>query len=142
VHGLATHLLLGCALSQGGAEDPPDFSFVTAPGSSPQDSVSLANSFISVNVDPHFRQPYLNEWDFDIQSQLVPRVALEVRYLGTAAAEMSHFPFFGNQTIPGPGANQPRRLYPDFGLTAASSSGANANYNSLQVQLTKKLVTP
>jgi len=52
---------------------------------------------------------------------------------------MSHFHFFGNQAVPGPGDIQPRRLYPDFGFTAQISSGANANYNGLQVQLTKKM---
>jgi hypothetical protein len=104
---------------------------------------TLANSFVSVNVDPNFRQPYIDEWDFEIESQLQSNMALSVRYLGTAAFEMSHFHFFGNQAVPGPGSDsasiQARRPFPDYGFTATSSSGANANYNSLQVQLTKKM---
>ncbi len=100
---------------------------------------SLADSFISINVDPHFRQPYIHEWDFDVESQLAQNMGLEVRYLGTSAVEMSHFHFFGNQAVPGPGDIQARRLYPDFGFTAEMGSGANANYNGLQVQLTKKM---
>ncbi len=100
---------------------------------------ALKDSFISINVDPHFRQPYIHEWNFDIESQLASNMALEVRYLGSSAIEMSHFHFFGNQAVPGPGDIQPRRLYPDFGFTAEAGSGANANYNSLQLQLTRKM---
>ena len=100
---------------------------------------TLANSYMSMNVDPHFRQPYLYEWDFEVDSQLTPNMALSVRYLGTDAFQMSHFHDFGNQAVPGPGDIQARRIYPDFGYTALSSSGASANYNSLQAQLTKKM---
>ena len=101
---------------------------------------TLANSYMSMNVDPNFRQPYIEEWDFEIDSQLTQNMALSVRYLGTDAFQMSHFHDFGNQAIPGPGDDiQARRIYPDFGYTALSTSGASANYNSLQVQLTKKM---
>ncbi len=99
----------------------------------------LSESFLSINADPHFRQSYIHEWDFDIESQLTPSMGLDVRYLGTSAIELTHFHFFGNQAVPGPGDIQPRRLYPDFGFTAEGGPGANANYNSLQVQLTKRV---
>src|SRR5260370_26985023 len=66
-------------------------------------------------------------------------MAVEVRYVGTSAIELGHFHFFGNQAVPGSGDIQSRRLYPDFGFTAQMSSGANANYNGLQVQLTRRM---
>jgi len=66
-------------------------------------------------------------------------LALDTRYLGTAGIELTHFHFFGNQPIPGPGDPQARRLYPDFGETALGGPGANSNYNSLQIQLTKRM---
>jgi hypothetical protein len=103
----------------------------------------LNQSFISINVDPRFRQTYIHEWDFDIESQLTQSLALDVRYLGTAAIELNHFHFFGNQPVPGPGSTvaeiQARRPFPDFGETAEGGPGANANYNSLQVQLTQRM---
>ncbi len=99
----------------------------------------FSQRFISLNADPHFRQSYIHEWDFNIGSQLTTSMALEVRYLGTSAIELTHFHFFGNQAVPGPGDIQPRRLYPDFGFTAEGGPGSNANYNSLQVQLTKRM---
>lgn len=100
---------------------------------------SLSQSFISVNPDSHLRQPYIHEWSFSIESQLTSSMALEVRYVGTSAIELGHFHFFGNQAVPGSGDVQPRRLYPDFGFTAQMSSGANANYNGLQVQFTRRM---
>ncbi len=99
----------------------------------------LSQAFISINPDSHLRQPYIHEWSFSIESQLTSNMALEVRYVGTSAIELGHFHFFGNQAVPGPGDIQPRRLYPDFGVTAQMSSGANANYNGLQVQFTRRM---
>jgi hypothetical protein len=99
----------------------------------------LSQAFISINPDSHLRQPYIHEWSFSIESQLTSSMALEVRYVGTSAIELGHFHFFGNQAVPGPGDIQPRRLYPDFGVTAQMSSGANANYNGLQVQFTRRM---
>src|SRR5207245_4368053 len=100
---------------------------------------ALADAFLSINVSPYFKQPYVHEWTFNVESELSSNTALEVRYLGTEAVQMSHFHLFGNQAIPGPGDIQPRRLYPDLGFTAEVGSGANTSYNSLQVQLTRKM---
>src|SRR5438034_3420081 len=99
----------------------------------------LSDSFLSINVSPYFRQPYVHEWTFNVESQMTNNMAVEVRYLGTAGRQMSHFHFFGNQAIPGLGDIQPRRLYPDFGFTAEVGSGANTSYSSLQLQLTRKM---
>ena len=99
----------------------------------------LSQAFISINVDPHLRQPYVHEWSFSVESQLSNNTALEVRYVGTSGIDLGHFHFFGNQAVPGPGPIQARRLYPDFGFTAQMSSGANASYNGLQAQLTRKM---
>jgi hypothetical protein len=66
-------------------------------------------------------------------------MAMEIRYVGTSAIDLGHFHFFGNQAVPRPGDIQPRRLYPDFGFTAQMSSGANANYNGLQLQFTRRM---
>jgi len=99
----------------------------------------LSKSFLSLNVSPYFKQPYVHEWTFNIESQVSNNMSVEVRYLGTEAIQMSHFHFFGNQPVPGAGDFQPRRLYPDFGKTAEVASGATASYNSLQVQLTRKM---
>jgi len=99
----------------------------------------LKDAFLSLNVSPHFKQPYVHEWTVNVESEIASNMAMEVRYLGTAARQMSHFHYYGNQAIPGPGDIQPRRLYPDFGFTAEVASGTNADYNSLQVQVTRKM---
>jgi hypothetical protein len=118
---------------------PPAYTDTVFANAGVTTGVPLSTAFASINVDPHFRQSYIHEWDFDIESQLTPSLALDTRYLGTAAIEMTHFHCFGNQPIPGPGDPQARRLYPDFGNTCEGGPGANANYNSLQVELTKRM---
>lgn len=101
--------------------------------------IPLTDAFLSINASPYFKQPYVHQWTFNIQSQLASNTAFEVRYLGMSAIQMSHFHFFGNQAVPGPGPIQPRRLYPDFGITVEMASGATSNYNSLQTQLTRRM---
>ncbi len=100
---------------------------------------ALKDAFLSINVSPYFKQPYIHEWSFGIQSELKPSLGLEVRYLGLSAIQMSHFRCYGNQPFPGTGPAQDRRVYPDFGFSCTADSGANGNYNSLQAQLTKRM---
>jgi hypothetical protein len=114
-------------------------SFTTATAFASGCLPALKDAFMSMNVQPNFKQPYIHEYDFEIDSQLTNDMALSVRYLGTDSFQMSHFHFFGNQAIPGPGDAQERRIYPDFGLSAITGSQASGNYNSLQMQLTKKM---
>jgi len=118
---------------------PPAYTDTVFANAGVTSGVPLSTAFASINVDPNFRQSYIHEWDFDIESQLTPSLALDTRYLGTAAIELTHFHCFGNQAVPGPGNPQARRIYPDFGNTCYGGPGANANYNSLQVELTKRM---
>jgi hypothetical protein len=102
-------------------------------------AVALKDAFLSINVDPHYRQPYVHEWTFNIQSQITSTMSVEARYVGNSGINLTYFHFFGNQAFPGPGDIQPRRPYPDFGFSAYGSSGSNSNYNSLQLQLTRRM---
>ncbi|PYV38398.1 MAG: hypothetical protein DMG06_25735, partial [Acidobacteria bacterium] len=102
-------------------------------------SPALKDAFLSINVSPYFKQPYIHEWTFGIQTEINPSLGLEVRYVGLSAIQMSHFRCYGNQPFPGTGPAQDRRVYPDFGFSCTADSGANSNYNSLQAQLTKKM---
>jgi len=67
----------------------------------------LSQSFLSLNVDPHFRQSYVHEWDFDVESQLTQSLALDVRYLGTSAIELTHFHFYATNPFRAPGIPKP-----------------------------------
>ncbi len=97
----------------------------------------LSETFMSIYVDPFFKQPYVHEWTLNIQSQLNPETAIEIGYVGTAGIKLGNLHLFANQPRPGLGDPQLRRPYPDFGPILTVTSNANSNYNSLQTRLTR-----
>src|SRR5207249_1841686 len=65
-------------------------------------------------------------------------VGLDVSYIGNKGQNLDSLHFFGNQPRPGFGPLQPRRPYPDFGMSNFVSSEDDSSYNSLQAKLTKR----
>ncbi len=103
-------------------------------------AIPLTETLLSIQQDAHFRQPYIHEWTFNIESQLSASTALEVRYVGLGARQQSHFHQFGNQPIPGSSDIISRTPYPDFGVIEnGMTSGVNSSYNSMQVQLSRRM---
>src|SRR5229473_3894386 len=82
-----------------------------AGGSTP----ALRDTYMSLGVDPYFKQPYVHEWSFNIQSQLTNDTSIEFGYVGTAGIKLGNLHLYANQPKPGIGPLQPRRPWPDFG---------------------------
>jgi carboxypeptidase family protein len=100
---------------------------------------ALRDTYMSLAVDPYFKQPYVHEWSLNIQSQLTTDTSVEIGYVGTAGIKLGNLHLYANQPKPGIGALQPRRPWPDFGPMLFASSNANSNYNSLQTRFTKRM---
>ena len=66
-------------------------------------------------MSPYFKQPYVHEWTFNVQSQLSNGTSVEIGYVGTAGIKLGDLHLYANQPRPGIGPLQPRRPYPDFG---------------------------
>ena len=73
---------------------------------------ALRDTYLSIYVDPYFKQPYVHEWSLNIQSQLSSNTAIEVGYVGTAGIKLGNLHLFANQPRPGVGDPQLRRPYP------------------------------
>jgi hypothetical protein len=99
----------------------------------------LSQQYSALYLDPHFVNPRVQEWSFGLESQLASNWALDVSYVGSTGRHLDDIHLFGNQPLPGVGAIQPRRPYPDFNNIAYFSSDADSNYNALQAKLTKRL---
>jgi hypothetical protein len=97
----------------------------------------LSQQYAAFFLDPHFVTSRVQEWSFGIESQLAKNWGLDVSYVGSAAHHLDNIHYPGNQPVPGVGDLQPRRPYPNFNQVAYMTSDGNANYNSLQVRLTK-----
>ena len=81
-----------------------------------------------------WRNQYVQQWTATFQTQLASRVSLDITYLGTKTTHLQTS-LSANDPAPGPGAVQPRRPLPQWGVRNADNNNGWANYNALQVKL-------
>ncbi|MGC2657124.1 MAG: TonB-dependent receptor, partial [Bryobacteraceae bacterium] len=92
-------------------------------------SVPTLPEFIASN----YRDPRVQQWNFDVQGEILPSMVLDVGYVGTAGA---HLIDRRDTNQPEPGNAAP---YPEFGPFELFESGASSIYHSLQVRGEQKL---
>jgi hypothetical protein len=89
--------------------------------------------------DPHIKNPYSEQYNFGVQQQLSPSLALRIDYVGSTSHRTNVGGEYNTALTPGPGDTQPRALYPYSVPTFYDRSVGTGNYNALQVQLDKRL---
>ena len=106
----------------------------------PFSSNSAFNTPYLATFDPHNRVPYLAQWNFAVQRELVPNMALEIAYVGSKGTHLEMFyPF--NVPIINPNDNRPyqaRLPFPAFSSGTFLANANNSTYHSLQVKLEKR----
>jgi len=102
-------------------------------------SVPLSQILSQLMPTPFYHTPTIYEGSLSIQTQLVHDWALEIGYVGNRGMHLDNAHQWGNQAVPGVGAIQPRRPWPDFNTMLYDTFDAISNYNSLQVKVTKRL---
>jgi Carboxypeptidase regulatory-like domain len=88
--------------------------------------------------DPHIKNPYSEQYNFGVQQQLSPSMALRMDYVGSTSHRTNVGGQYNTALTPGPGDTQPRALYPYSVPTFYDRSIGTGNYNALQVQLDKR----
>lgn len=88
--------------------------------------------------DPHIKNPYSEQWNFGIQHQLNPSLALRIDYVGSESHRTNVGGLYNTALTPGPGDTQPRALYPYSIPTFYDRSIGTGSYNAMQVQLDKR----
>ena len=92
-------------------------------------------------LDPSSKVGYTQNWNFTIERELPGHVALSVAYVGNHALDIMGSRQF-NPAIFAPGATvaneNSRRLYPGLGAVELASSYVYEEYNSLQVNVTRR----
>lgn len=82
--------------------------------------------------DQHYRDAYMQQWNFDIEYSVLRDLLLDVGYVGTRGV---HLP--GNQNINQPNLGQPTP-YPQFGPTLNEiDNSRDSSYNALQAKIEK-----
>jgi hypothetical protein len=78
-----------------------------------------------------------NQWNIDIQRTLPGNAVLSVAYVGSNTVHMT-FDADLNQPAPGPGANNPRRFWPDFGNITTTAPLTGSNYQALELKVERR----
>ena len=93
----------------------------------------------ATSLDTNVKTPYYQEWNFTIQRQLPGNISLEAAFVGSKGVHLQSLTDQNQDMIPGPGAVQDRRPYPNFGPFASIQMRGNSNFNSLQFKADKHL---
>jgi len=93
------------------------------------------------SIDPHFRDAYIQHWNFGYQRQLPSKILIEASYVGNKGTKLvktvdinQAFPV-ANQVQP---AVQPRRPLPAFGAIPLLESSGNSIYHALLARVERR----
>ncbi len=87
---------------------------------------------------PNYVYPTVYEWSLGVESQLSTNSALDIEYVANHAIHLADVINNYNQPLPGIGALQPRRPYPDFDTIENVASNNVSSYESLQAKYSRK----
>jgi hypothetical protein len=110
----------------------PQLQFGVFPPADPASFIARNPTFTANDRDT-YTNPYVQQWNFGVEREVVRDVALKVSYVGSKGADLERR-YQGNPALPpAAGAINPRRLYPAFqGIQRQEASGIS-KYHSLQV---------
>src|SRR4051794_30733028 len=80
----------------------------------------------------------IHQWNFNVQQELGAQTVLTVAYAGSRGNHLYVFPNF-NQPVPGPGAANLRRPYPNLSDGSGFERAADSYFHSLQITGEKRL---
>lgn len=94
-------------------------------------------------IDPGLKIPYVQQWNLSVQRQLWAAQQLTVSYIGTKGTRLlpgteQNAGINFNQAVPGDGAINLRRRWPNYGTVSIYQSRGNSTYHSLQAALVKR----
>jgi len=103
----------------------------------PGGGTATINPSSIVSYDPHYLQPYTDEWNFGIERQFNPKTIFSLMYVGSKSTHQQFSRNINQPTAPVPSGvniNQARPYLGYAGFTWYENS-VNSNYNSLQASL-------
>jgi hypothetical protein len=116
----------------------PAFSTVQIPSNGIIANADINQSYFQIN--PHFREPYVESWNFAIQRALPWNFTMDVAYVGNHGVDQpAQYNLNASTTLGADVAGQP--LYQKFGKKAGATLyfvGYSSSYNGLQVKLDKR----
>ncbi|MBO0798202.1 MAG: carboxypeptidase regulatory-like domain-containing protein, partial [Blastocatellia bacterium] len=118
---------------------------ITSSTTTPQ--IDVANPFSNAtapsvvgtqNIDPNFREGYVQQWNLSLQRQLPGGIGIDVSYVGNKGTKLTELIYF-NIPTPGPTATvQARRPFPAFGTALSLNSYVASSYHALLTKVQKR----
>ena len=105
------------------------------------DPTSLAPTVMRRGQDPNQRTPYIQQYNFGVQYELMSDVVLDVAYVGNKGTKLNGFRNLNQRAvITNPDGTQSagNRPYPAFGDIQWMENRVSSTYNSLQARLEKR----
>ncbi|HEV8132399.1 MAG TPA: carboxypeptidase regulatory-like domain-containing protein, partial [Acidobacteriota bacterium] len=129
---------------------PPFAETQTVTSSTATPQIDIANPFVNAiaalviatqNINPGFREGYVQQWNLTVQRLLPRDLSLEAGYVGSKGTDLGELNFY-NVPHPGPAATlQARRPFPAWGTALSLDSFVTSHYDSLQVKAQKRSST-
>ncbi len=137
-----------------GPANPPFFMNVTLPtaNTAAVSQMVLSNGFptgllsprnlanpAAVALIPNTPGTQVYQWNLGVQKELAGNFAATLSYVGSSSNYLQAL-LDANDPIPGPGAINPRRPFPQYGAIWVNSNFAQSNYHSLNAKLERRFV--
>jgi hypothetical protein len=124
----------------------PFFTSLSFVGATPIPNLTLANAFPSGlgvastslgTINPHFSDPYIQQWNVSIQRELPGAFLATVGYLGNHGVHLANTQAI-NAPPAGPGDVQSRRPYPAFSSITSFENFGASKYNAGFVKIERR----
>lgn len=111
--------------------------------SNPTASAAGVASTSPSNIDPHFTNDYVQDWNFNVQREVTPSMMVEVGYFGSKGTHLRNS-YNQNQLEIANGAQvlvgtKPVRPFAGFANITTIASPGNSTYNALWITGTKRM---
>ena len=130
---LAINMLLG--------ENPPFYNFLYSQNDGTSNIQTIVNSPLSSTISfrtvPNYKNAYLQQWSFGVQSQVTSSLMAELGYVGSEGTHLIGFSD-DNQAVP-VGAMPYAHPYPQFGGLSTMDTSRVSTYHSLQASLQQRM---
>lgn len=89
--------------------------------------------------DPTMKSIYSEQWNFEIQRELMANLAMSIAYVGSHNVRVAVGGDYNTAIVPGPGPIAPRQRWPYAPVTNWDRAAGQSHYHGLHVKLERRL---
>ena len=98
---------------------------------------ALTSAFSGFSHDLHFLDGAVQQWNANVQREVVNSVVVDVAYVGNLATHLDNNASL-NAARPGPGPLPPRRPFPNERVVVSANNGATSTYHAFTAGIKKE----